>query len=105
MEIKTVGIVGSGQMGNGIAHVFALAGYDVTLSDISQEALDRGMANIRKNLADRHHGEAGEEVEVALAGGVPEFGAASSVEHHRGRAEDRHERAARHRCVFERVAR
>ncbi|RYH11761.1 3-hydroxybutyryl-CoA dehydrogenase [Tropicimonas sp. IMCC6043] len=50
MEIKTVGIVGAGQMGNGIAHVFALAGYDVTLNDISQEALDRGLATIRKNL-------------------------------------------------------
>ncbi|SDI96023.1 3-hydroxybutyryl-CoA dehydrogenase [Aliiruegeria lutimaris] len=50
MDIKTVGIVGSGQMGNGIAHVFALSGYDVKLNDISQEALDRGMAVIRKNL-------------------------------------------------------
>ncbi|NDR56839.1 3-hydroxybutyryl-CoA dehydrogenase [Aliiruegeria sabulilitoris] len=50
MDIKTVGIVGSGQMGNGIAHVFALSGYDVKLHDISQEALDRGMAVIRKNL-------------------------------------------------------
>ncbi|MEL6204811.1 MAG: 3-hydroxybutyryl-CoA dehydrogenase, partial [Pseudomonadota bacterium] len=50
MEIKTVGVVGAGQMGNGIAHVFALAGYDVLLSDISEEALDRGLANIRKNL-------------------------------------------------------
>ena len=50
MDIKTVGIVGSGQMGNGIAHVFALAGYDVKLNDISQEALDRAMATIRKNL-------------------------------------------------------
>ncbi|WP_068118100.1 3-hydroxybutyryl-CoA dehydrogenase [Tropicimonas marinistellae] len=50
MEIKTVGIVGAGQMGNGIAHVFALSGYDVTLNDISQEALDRGLGTIRKNL-------------------------------------------------------
>ena len=50
MEIKTVGIVGAGQMGNGIAHVFALAGFDVKLNDISQEALDRGLATIRKNL-------------------------------------------------------
>ncbi|MDV7142413.1 3-hydroxybutyryl-CoA dehydrogenase [Tropicimonas sp. TH_r6] len=50
MDIKTVGIVGAGQMGNGIAHVFALSGYEVKLSDISQEALDRGIATIRKNL-------------------------------------------------------
>lgn len=34
MEIKLVGVVGAGQMGNGIAHVFALAGYDVLMTDI-----------------------------------------------------------------------
>ena len=50
MAIKTVGIVGAGQMGNGIAHVFALAGYDVVMSDISQEALDKAVALIDKNL-------------------------------------------------------
>ncbi|KAB2857555.1 MAG: 3-hydroxybutyryl-CoA dehydrogenase [Bauldia sp.] len=50
MDIRTVGIVGAGQMGNGIAHVFALAGYDVTMSDISQAALDRAMATIGRNL-------------------------------------------------------
>ena len=53
VEIKSVGVVGAGQMGNGIAHVFALSGYDVLLNDISQEALDRGLATIRKNL-ERH---------------------------------------------------
>ncbi|WP_114964576.1 3-hydroxybutyryl-CoA dehydrogenase [Alkalilacustris brevis] len=50
MAIRTVGIVGAGQMGNGIAHVFALSGYDVTLSDISQEQLNRALATIKKNL-------------------------------------------------------
>ena len=50
MDIKTVGIVGAGQMGNGIAHVFALAGYDVLLTDISQDALDRAVALIDRNL-------------------------------------------------------
>ena len=50
MSIKTVGIVGAGQMGNGIAHVFALAGYDVVMSDISQEALDKAVALIDRNL-------------------------------------------------------
>ncbi|MEL6861488.1 MAG: 3-hydroxyacyl-CoA dehydrogenase NAD-binding domain-containing protein, partial [Pseudomonadota bacterium] len=35
-DIKTIGVVGAGQMGNGIAHVSALAGYDVILNDISQ---------------------------------------------------------------------
>ena len=50
MEIKSIGVVGAGQMGNGIAHVMSLAGYDVTLSDISQDALDKGLAVITKNL-------------------------------------------------------
>ena len=49
-EIKTVGVVGAGQMGNGIAHVCALAGYDVILNDISQDALDAGVTTIEKNL-------------------------------------------------------
>jgi 3-hydroxybutyryl-CoA dehydrogenase len=50
MDIRTVGIVGAGQMGNGIAHVFALAGYDVRLNDISAEAIDRALEAIGKNL-------------------------------------------------------
>ncbi len=50
MEISRVGVIGAGQMGNGIAHVMALAGYDVIMSDISQDALDRAMATIRKNM-------------------------------------------------------
>jgi 3-hydroxybutyryl-CoA dehydrogenase len=50
MEIRTVGVVGAGQMGNGIAHVFALSGFDVVMSDVSEEALDRAMETIRKNL-------------------------------------------------------
>lgn len=51
MTIKSVGVIGAGQMGNGIAHVFALAGYDVTLHDISSEALDKAVAIITKNLS------------------------------------------------------
>lgn len=50
MEIKSVGVVGAGQMGNGIAHVMALAGYEVRLNDISQDALDNAVALIGKNL-------------------------------------------------------
>ena len=50
MTIETVGIVGAGQMGNGIAHVFALSGYEVLLNDISQESLDKALATIGKNL-------------------------------------------------------
>lgn len=50
MEIKTVSVIGAGQMGNGIAHVFAIAGYEVRLYDISREALGAGIATITKNL-------------------------------------------------------
>ncbi len=51
MTIKTIGVIGAGQMGNGIAHVMAQAGYDVLMTDISQEALDRAMATIEGNMA------------------------------------------------------
>ncbi|SEN68990.1 3-hydroxybutyryl-CoA dehydrogenase [Loktanella fryxellensis] len=50
MAIERVGIVGAGQMGNGIAHVFAVAGYDVLLTDVRQDALDRAVALIDRNL-------------------------------------------------------
>lgn len=49
MSIKTVGIVGAGQMGNGIAQVLAAKGYDVILNDISEEGLDKGIATISKS--------------------------------------------------------
>ncbi|MFL5468153.1 MAG: 3-hydroxybutyryl-CoA dehydrogenase [Gemmatimonadaceae bacterium] len=45
-----VAVIGAGQMGNGIAHVFAQAGFPVTMIDVSQEALDRGRATIAKNI-------------------------------------------------------
>jgi 3-hydroxybutyryl-CoA dehydrogenase len=50
MDIKTVGVVGAGQMGSGIAHVFALAGYDVLLNDISEEALKKAVDLIDRNI-------------------------------------------------------
>ncbi len=51
MEIRKIGVVGAGQMGNGIAHVLALAGYDVVMNDISREALDAALALIDLNLS------------------------------------------------------
>jgi 3-hydroxybutyryl-CoA dehydrogenase len=48
--MKTIGVVGSGTMGNGIAHVCARAGLDVILVDVSREALDRALATISSNL-------------------------------------------------------
>jgi len=50
VEIKTIGVIGAGQMGNGIAHVAAMAGYDVKLIDVSADALTNGIATITKNL-------------------------------------------------------
>jgi 3-hydroxybutyryl-CoA dehydrogenase len=50
-EIKRVGVVGAGTMGNGIAHVFARSGFPVVLADVEQAALDRGLSTIQKNLA------------------------------------------------------
>jgi len=50
MAIKVVGVIGAGTMGNGIAHVFARSGYEVTLCDVEQGFLDRGLGTITKNL-------------------------------------------------------
>jgi 3-hydroxybutyryl-CoA dehydrogenase len=50
MEIKRVGVIGAGTMGNGIAHVFARGGYSVILCDVEQRFLDRGIETITKNL-------------------------------------------------------
>ncbi len=49
-KIKTVGVIGAGQMGNGIAHVSALAGYDVVLTDVSEAALSRSMVTMEANM-------------------------------------------------------
>ncbi|HEY7989935.1 MAG TPA: 3-hydroxybutyryl-CoA dehydrogenase [Stellaceae bacterium] len=49
-DIKSIGIIGAGQMGTGIAQVAALAGYDVRLEDVNAKALDAAVANINKNL-------------------------------------------------------
>ncbi|HTV14605.1 MAG TPA: 3-hydroxybutyryl-CoA dehydrogenase [Acidobacteriaceae bacterium] len=49
-EIKTVGVIGAGTMGNGIAHVFARSGFEVYLCEVEQRFLDRGLETIRVNL-------------------------------------------------------
>ena len=75
MDIKSIGVVGAGQMGNGIAHVMALAGYDVRLNDISEEALDAAMALIATNLDRQVSREkiTSDERDAALAQGIAEF--------------------------------
>lgn len=50
MSVQNVFVIGAGTMGNGIAHVFAQNGYDVTVMDISEEAIQKGISTIKKNL-------------------------------------------------------
>jgi 3-hydroxybutyryl-CoA dehydrogenase len=50
MDIRRVGVVGAGTMGNGIAHVFARSGYDVVLCDVERQFLERALSTVGKNL-------------------------------------------------------
>ncbi|MGQ0532673.1 MAG: 3-hydroxybutyryl-CoA dehydrogenase [Caulobacteraceae bacterium] len=56
-KIRTVGVVGAGQMGNGIAHVCALAGYDVLLNDAEPSRIDTAIQTITKNMTRQVHRE------------------------------------------------
>ena len=55
VPIRTVGIIGAGQMGNGIAHVVSLAGYNVLLNDISRERVESALATINGNMSRQVH--------------------------------------------------
>jgi len=55
VQIKSVGVIGAGQMGTGIAHVVALGGYDVLLHDVSQERIDSGIELIHHNMTRQVH--------------------------------------------------
>lgn len=66
-EIQSIGVVGAGQMGNGIAQVSAVAGYSVTLTDISEAALAKGMATVEKNLGRMVRKERITEAEAQMA--------------------------------------
>ena len=50
MAVQTVGVIGAGQMGNGIAHVLSQSGYYVLLNDVNQDELDRAIERVRKNM-------------------------------------------------------
>ncbi|HYD86634.1 MAG TPA: 3-hydroxybutyryl-CoA dehydrogenase [Vitreimonas sp.] len=85
-NIKTVGVVGAGQMGNGIAHVCALAGYDVLLHDADTARIDAALGTIGKNLGRQVHREtiSQADADTALkrikpAASLKEFGAADFV--------------------------
>ena len=67
MDIRTVGVVGAGQMGNGIAHVFSLAGYEVRLNDVDEARSDAAIALIDKNMGRQVGRGAIEEAEKAEA--------------------------------------
>ncbi len=67
MDVKSIGVVGAGQMGNGIAHVMSLAGYNVVLNDISQDSLEAAVARIDKNLTRQVSRELISEADKAAA--------------------------------------
>ena len=67
MQVERVGVVGAGQMGNGIAHVLALAEYDVLMTDISADALSAAMALIDKNMTRQVSKGAISEAQRAIA--------------------------------------
>ena len=50
-KMKNISVIGAGTMGNGIAHVFAMNGFQVNLVDLSQEVLDKAIKTIDKNLS------------------------------------------------------
>ena len=48
--MKSIGVIGAGTMGNGIAHVASLSGFKVVMIDLNQDCLDRGLSIIKKNM-------------------------------------------------------
>ncbi|MHA1536272.1 MAG: 3-hydroxybutyryl-CoA dehydrogenase [Alphaproteobacteria bacterium] len=67
MKIKKIGIIGAGQMGNGIAHIAALGGYDVALSDVSADALNKALETIEANMVRQINRDLIEDAEMAPA--------------------------------------
>ena len=65
-EIQTVGVVGAGTMGSGIAHVFARSGFRVLLCDVEQRLLDRALSQIRDQPGPRGRQGQTAEAEVEL---------------------------------------
>jgi 3-hydroxybutyryl-CoA dehydrogenase len=78
MQIKKVGVIGAGQMGNGIAHVCALAGFDVLLYDVAKERIEAGLATINGNLARQVRG--GKVTEAARDAALKRIAAAPAFE-------------------------
>ena len=79
MQIKKVGVIGAGQMGNGIAHVCALSGFSVLLNDVSQERIEAGLATINGNLS--RQVRSGKITEAQRDEALKNINAAPSYEH------------------------
>ncbi len=86
LVIKTVGVIGAGQMGNGIAHVASLAGYKVLLNDLSKERVEAALATINGNMSRQiHRGKITEEdrdkalARISYAPSLDSFGDADLV--------------------------
>ncbi|MBK1864849.1 3-hydroxybutyryl-CoA dehydrogenase [Taklimakanibacter albus] len=78
MQINKVGVIGAGQMGNGIAHVCALAGFQVLLNDVSKDKIEAGLATINGNLS--RQVKSGKITEAQRDGALKNIGAAPSYE-------------------------
>ncbi len=76
-KIETIGIIGAGQMGGGIAHVSALAGYKVLIHDISVDRIEKGIATINGNMARQVSG--GKLTEAARKEAMERIGTATSM--------------------------
>ncbi len=79
MEIKKVAVLGAGDMGHGIAEVCAIAGYEVTMRDIKQEFLDRGMERIKQSLLKLQEKGRVQNVELILSRIKPTIDLAEAV--------------------------
>ena len=74
LRIKSIGVIGAGTMGNGIAHVSALSGFDTILMDIKDEFVDRGLDTIRKNLEQQVKKEKINQIDMDASLGKIEIG-------------------------------
>ena len=89
MRIETVGVIGAGTMGNGIAQVFAAAGFPVVMQDLSKAALDRAMGTIRQNLGRQvKKGTLTETAAEAAAGRITTVTGVEAMADHALEAED-----------------
>jgi len=78
LEIKKIGVVGAGTMGNGIAHVAAQSGFDVVLVDVDQKFLDKAVGTVKKNLG--RQVEKGKLTQEQMDGTLGKIKTAASLE-------------------------